>query len=52
MRLPFPGLTLPMIRYWFGGTIARKLLLAFFSIFIITYLVTALVVQNLSLIHI
>lgn len=46
MRLPFPGLTLPMIRNWFGGTIARKLLLAFFSIFIITYLVTALVVQN------
>ena len=31
---------------WFGKTIARKLLLAFFSIFIITYLVTALVVQS------
>jgi len=30
----------------FGGTIARKLLLAFFSVFIITYLVTALVVQS------
>src|SRR3989338_6441830 len=35
-----------MTRNWFGGTIARKLLLAFFSIFIITYLVTALVVQS------
>jgi diguanylate cyclase (GGDEF)-like protein/PAS domain S-box-containing protein len=31
---------------WFGRTIGRKLLLAFFSIFIITYLVTALVVQS------
>jgi len=29
-----------------GGTIARKLLLAFFSVFIITYFVTALVVQS------
>jgi len=35
-----------MTRNWFGGTIARKLLLAFFSVFIITYLVTALVVQS------
>jgi diguanylate cyclase (GGDEF)-like protein/PAS domain S-box-containing protein len=31
---------------WFGETIARKLLLAFFSVFIITYLVTALVVER------
>ena len=31
---------------WFGGSIARKLLLAFFSVFIITFLVTALVVQS------
>jgi hypothetical protein len=31
---------------WFGRTITRKLLLAFFSVFIITYLVTALVVQS------
>lgn len=46
MRLPFSGLTLSAIRNWFGGTIARKLLLAFFSVFIITYLVTALVVQT------
>ena len=30
----------------FGETIARKLLLAFFSVFIITYFVTALVVQS------
>jgi len=30
----------------FGGTIARKLLLAFFFVFIFTYLATALVVQN------
>ncbi len=29
-----------------GGSIARKLLLAFFAVFIITYLVTALVVQS------
>jgi len=35
-----------MLRNWFERTIARKLLLAFFSIFIITYLVTALVVQS------
>ena len=35
-----------MQRNWLWGTIARKLLLAFFSIFIITYLVTALVVQS------
>ena len=35
-----------MLLNWFGRTIARKLLLAFFSIFIITYLVTALVVQS------
>lgn len=35
-----------MIRNWFEKTIARKLLLAFFSVFIITYLVTSLVVQN------
>lgn len=34
------------VRNWFGKTIARKLLLAFFSVFIITYLVTALVVQG------
>ncbi len=31
---------------WFGGSIARKLLLAFFSVSIITFLVTALVVQS------
>ena len=35
-----------MPRKWIEGTIARKLLLAFFSIFIFTYLVTSLVVQN------
>lgn len=35
-----------MILTWFGRTIARKLLLSFFAIFIITYLVTALVVQG------
>ncbi len=35
-----------MPRNWLGGTIARKLLLAFFSIFIVTYLVTALVIQS------
>jgi diguanylate cyclase (GGDEF)-like protein/PAS domain S-box-containing protein len=35
-----------MLRNWFGKTIGRKLLLAFFSIFIITYLVTALVVHS------
>ncbi len=35
-----------MPRNWFGRTIGRKLLLAFFSIFIITYFVTALVVQS------
>jgi len=35
-----------MLIKWPRRTIARKLLLAFFSIFIITYLVTALVVQN------
>jgi diguanylate cyclase (GGDEF)-like protein/PAS domain S-box-containing protein len=35
-----------MQRNWFGKTIARKLLFAFFLIFIITYLVTALVVQS------
>lgn len=34
------------MRSWFGGSIARKLLLAFFPVFIITYLVTALVVQS------
>ncbi len=31
---------------WFGGSIARKLLLAFFSVFFITFLVTSLVVQS------
>lgn len=35
-----------MLRNWLGKTIARKLLLAFFSIFIVTYVVTALVVQS------
>jgi diguanylate cyclase (GGDEF)-like protein/PAS domain S-box-containing protein len=35
-----------MPRNWFGQTIARKLLLAFFFVFIVTYLVTALVVQS------
>ena len=35
-----------MQRNWLWGTIARKLLLAFFFVFIITYLVTALVVQG------
>ena len=35
-----------MPRNWFGRTIARRLLLAFFSIFIVTYFVTALVVQS------
>ncbi len=35
-----------MPRNWFGRSIARKLLLAFFSIFIVTYFVTALVVQS------
>ena len=35
-----------MLRNWFGQTIARKLLLAFSAVFIITYLVTALVVQG------
>lgn len=37
---------LPRIRRWSGKSIGRKLLVAFFSIFIITYLATALVVQN------
>ena len=37
---------LSLRRIFFGKTIARKLQLAFFSIFIITYLATALVVQN------
>lgn len=37
---------MPMPLNWFGKTIARKLLLAFFCIFIFTYLVTALVVQG------
>ncbi|MEN6587163.1 MAG: hypothetical protein ABFE02_14080, partial [Sulfuricella sp.] len=40
------GLTLPALRSWFGRTIARKLLLAFFSVFLITYLATALVVLS------
>lgn len=31
---------------WFGKTIARKLLLAFSAVFIVTYLITALVVQS------
>jgi len=31
---------------WFGGSIARKLLLAFFSVFFVTFLVTALIVQS------
>jgi diguanylate cyclase (GGDEF)-like protein/PAS domain S-box-containing protein len=35
-----------MLHNWFGRTIARKLLLAFFFIFIVTYLATALVVQG------
>lgn len=39
-------LTLLKARRWFGQTIARKLLLAFLSVFIITYLSTALVVQS------
>lgn len=37
---------LASVRNWFRKTIARKLLLAFFSVFIITYLVTAFVVQS------
>ena len=35
-----------MISEIFRGTIARKLLLAFFSVFIVTYFVTALVVES------
>ncbi len=35
-----------MLRNWFSRTIGRKLLLAFFSIFIVTYLATALVIQS------
>ena len=46
MKLPFSGMTLPKMRGWFGGTIARKLLFAFFFVFITTYLVTAIVVQR------
>jgi len=46
MRLYGPRTVLSKLRNWFGKTIARKLLLAFFSIFIITYFVTALVVQS------
>lgn len=46
MRLYGPGTALSILRNWFGKTIARKLLLAFFSIFIVTYFVTALVVQS------
>ena len=38
-----------VIRGWLGRTIARKLLLAFFSVFLLTYLATALVV--LSAVH-
>lgn len=34
------------MRNWIGQTIARKLLLAFFAVFIITYVPTALIVQN------
>ncbi|MDR3390555.1 MAG: ATP-binding protein [Sulfuriferula sp.] len=34
------------MRVWFGRTIARKLLLAFFFVFLITYLATALVVLS------
>ncbi|CAG0937886.1 two-component system, NtrC family, sensor kinase [Gallionellaceae bacterium] len=39
-------LILSRMRRWVGQAIARKLLLAFFSVFIVTYLITALVVQN------
>ena len=46
MKLPPSPATPPIPRNWFGNSIARKLLLAFFAIFIATYLVTALVVQN------
>ena len=46
MRQGHDRLVLPRIRSWFEQTIARKLLLAFFSVFIITYLATALVVQS------
>lgn len=35
-----------MIRNWFKGTIARKLILAFVSVFLFTYIVTSLVVQG------
>jgi hypothetical protein len=34
------------MRAWLDKTIARKLLLAFFSVFIVTYLATALVVES------
>ena len=37
---------LPRMRRWHEKSIARKLLGAFFAVFIITYLATALVVQN------
>ncbi len=37
---------LSALRDWFGRTIARKLLLAFFSVFLLTYLATALVVLS------
>ena len=35
-----------MQRNWFKKTIARKLLLAFFSVFLFTYVVTSVVVQS------
>ncbi|NOU01271.1 MAG: EAL domain-containing protein [Gallionella sp.] len=34
------------MRNWLGKTIARKLLLAFFLVFAVTYLITSLIVQN------
>jgi diguanylate cyclase (GGDEF)-like protein/PAS domain S-box-containing protein len=37
---------LSRVRYWIGKTIARKLLFAFFAVFIVTYLATALVIQG------
>lgn len=46
MRRYSPLLILSKMRRWLAQTIARKLLLAFFSVFIITYLATALVVQS------
>ena len=46
MNPHFSRLSPSKMRDWFGKTIGRKLLLAFFSVFILTYLTTALVVQN------